>query len=163
MSQLYCLDANILIQPWNNYYSPELCPNFLDILTGLIDEGIIFCTSEVQREILKTDDGLSDWIKEHPNFVREMDEDVQMKLREILHQFPYLVNATKDRSMGDPWVVAHAWSANATVVTKETKSNSVIRIKIPDVCEHFNIRYIDEFAFLKEVGISFNAKKGNSV
>jgi len=158
MSNLYCLDANVLIQPWNNYYSPSLCPNFLDILSELVDGNVIFCTSEVQREILKEDDALSEWIKAHPSFVHEINEDVQIKLREVLSQFPYLVNATKDRSMGDPWVIAHAWSLNATVVTSEIKSNSVKRVKIPDVCEHFNVRYIDVFKFLEEVGISFDAK-----
>jgi hypothetical protein len=158
MKILYCLDANVLIQPWNNYYSPKLCPNFLDILSKLIDEGIIFCTSEVEREILKEDDALKDWIQSHPKFVHEIDEDIQIKLRKILAEYPYLVNATKDRSMGDPWVIAHAWSVGATVVTSEIKSNSVKRVKIPDVCEHFKVRCIDVFDFFKEVGISFDAK-----
>ncbi len=158
MKHLYCLDANILIQPWNNYYSPKLCPNFLDILSELVDEGIIFCTSEVQREILKEDDALSEWIKSHPSFVHEINDDVQVKLREILSVFPHLVNAKKDRSMGDPWVIAHAWSYSATVVTTEIKSNSVKKVKIPDVCEHYKVRCIDVFTFLTEAGISFDAK-----
>lgn len=155
---IYCLDTNVLIQPWANYYSPDLCPDYWDVLSELIAEGTIFCTDEVRRELIRVDDGLSEWIKAHPEFVHDIDDDVQIKLRTILQKFPRLVDTIKDRSMADPWVIAHAWSTGATVVTKEMPSNSVKRIKIPDVCRAFNVRCIDDFAFLKEVGISFNAQ-----
>jgi hypothetical protein len=158
---IYCLDTNVLIEPWNKYYSPDLCPDYWEVLTELVSDGKIFCTDEVKREVLKVDDGLSYWIKTHPEFVRDIDDDVQVKLRTVLQKFPRLVDTKKDRSMADPWVVAHAWSAGATVVTKEMPSNSVTRIKIPDVCQVFKVRCIDDFSFLKEVGISFNVKQNH--
>ncbi len=155
---IYCLDTNVLIQPWNNYYSPELCPDYWKVLAELVSEGTIFCTDEVRRELLQADDGLSEWIKVNHEFVRDIDDDVQIKLRTILEKFPRLVDTIRDRSMADPWVIAHAMSADATVVTKEMPSNSVKRIRIPDVCQEFNVRCIDDFIFLKEVGIRFNVK-----
>jgi hypothetical protein len=156
---IYCFDTNALIQPWNKYYSPQFCPDYWKILEELITEGIIFCTEEIRREIEKVDDGLNDWIKAHPGFVRDIDDDVQQKLRQVLSRFPRLVDTIKDRSMADPWVIAHAWSANATVVTKEMPSVSVTRIKIPDVCRAFKVRCIDDFQFVKELGITFSVQR----
>ena len=135
------------------------CPDYWDVLSELVARRAIFCTEEVRREVIRVDDGLSEWIKTHPEFVHDINDDVQIKLRLVLQKFPRPVDTKKDRSMADPWVIAHAWSAGATVVTKEMPSTTVTRIKIPDVCNAFKVRCIDDFAFLKEVGISFSVQK----
>lgn len=31
----YCLDANVLIQAWQKYYSPKLCPDYWQVLNYL--------------------------------------------------------------------------------------------------------------------------------
>ena len=156
---IYCLDANALIEPWSKYYSPELCPDYWDALSELAEKRIIFCTDEVRREVVKVDDGLSAWVKARPDFVREVDDDVQTKLRVILQRFQRLVDTIKDRSMADPWVIAHAWSVGATVVTKEIRTDSAKRIRIPDVCHALNVPCIDDFEFLKQVGIRFRVQQ----
>jgi len=153
----YCFDTNVLIEPWNNYYSPKLCPNYWDVLENLIKQGTIFCTEEVYREISKVDDELYEWVKNNPSFIRTFNEDIQDKLRRILKVYPRLVDTKHDRSMADPWVIAHAWSEMATVVTKEMPTNSLRTVRIPDVCKHFSIRCINDFQFLEEIGITFHA------
>jgi len=80
-----------------------------------------------------------------------------------LHKF--LVDNTRQRSLADPWVIAHAMNSNACVVTKEnleTAANSK-RIKIPNVCENMGIRWINDFAFIEEVNISFYCVIGISI
>lgn len=42
ISNTYCLDANVLIQAWQKYYSPVLCPDYWKILDSLGSEGRIF-------------------------------------------------------------------------------------------------------------------------
>jgi len=32
VQHIYCIDANVLIQSWQKYYSPDLCPDYWDIL-----------------------------------------------------------------------------------------------------------------------------------
>ena len=32
---VYCIDANILIQAWQKYYSPEICPSYWEVLNDL--------------------------------------------------------------------------------------------------------------------------------
>ena len=156
----YCLDTNVLIQAWNTYYSMDLAPKYWDILDEMANKGIVFCTHEVKREIEKVDDELKKWTKQRDYLFRDITEDVQQHIRDVLKAFPRLVDTTKDRSMADPWVIAHALAEKATVVTKEmiTPAGSK-RIKIPDVCDTFSVRCINDFEFVREVGITFTAKK----
>ena len=157
--QKYCLDTNVLIQAWNSYYSMELCPEYWEILDDLAQKGAVFCTQEVKREIDKIDDELKEWIKHRPYLFREIDEEVQHHLRDVLAKFQRLVDTAKDRSMADPWVIAHSLAENATVVTKEmpTPAGSK-RITIPNVCREFDVRCINDFQFVTEIGIRFSAR-----
>jgi len=156
----YCLDTNVLIQAWNTYYSMDLAPKYWDILDELAQEGTVFCTHEVKREIEKVDDELNKWTKARDYLFRDITEDVQQHIRDVLKAFPRLVDTTRDRSMADPWVIAHALAEKATVVTKEMITPAASkRIKIPDVCSTFKVRCINDFEFIREVGITFSAHK----
>ena len=48
---VYCLDANILIQAWQKYYSPEICPSYWEVLNGLGKKGVVFIPELVYEEI----------------------------------------------------------------------------------------------------------------
>ncbi len=163
MSKIYSLDSNALIEPWNKYYSIQLCPEYWEILDRLGKEGRIFCTEEVKREIEKVDDGLKSWLSKRPHLVKSISNEVQQKLREILVSFPNIISVGADRSMADPWVIAHAFVTNATVVSKEyavPERQKDSRIKIPDVCRHFGVPCINDLQFVNEVGIKFSARLG---
>ena len=151
----YCLDTSALMEPWNKYYSMDLCPQYWDVLNDLGEKGIVFCTHDVKREIEKKDDDLFAWIKDRPFLFREVTEQVQENLRGILASHSRLVNTAKERSMADPWVIAHAMAENATVVTKEGFAPR--KIKIPDVCMALKVPCIDDFEFLRRVGVRFSA------
>lgn len=162
-SSNYCLDANVLIQAWQKYYSPDLCPNYWDNLIQLGKEGRIFIPSMVYDEIVKTEDNLSGWLKESEIPIRQITESVTKSLQQIYSSNPvhkFLVDNTKNRSLADPWLIAHAMNESVTVVTKEekvTQSNSK-KIKIPNVCENLGVRCIDDFEFVKEIGIRFSSR-----
>lgn len=55
----YCIDANVLIQAWQKYYSPKFCPDYWNILDELGNQGKILIPQMVQEEITRTDDDLS--------------------------------------------------------------------------------------------------------
>jgi predicted nucleic acid-binding protein len=157
----YCLDTNVLIEAWNKYYSMSLCPEFWEILDDLARRGIIFCTMEVKKEIQKADDGLSNWVGTRPHIFKEVTEDVQANLRIILEKHGRLVDSSRGRSTADPWVIAHANSEKAVVVTKEgIEKTGSKRIKIPNVCIDLGIAWMDDFQFFNEVGMKFSAKLG---
>lgn len=157
--QRYCLDANVLIQGWQKYYSPKLCPSYWEILNKLGKANRIFIPRMVADEIEKTDDDLKEWLKSCSIPIVEIDGPVTNYLTQIyaaneLHKF--LVDSTKQRSIADPWVIAHAMNEKACVVTKEEKvTSSVTKIKIPNVCENMSVRCIHDFEFVEEIGMRF--------
>lgn len=156
----YCLDANVLIEAWQKYYSPKFCPDYWDIINKLGAEKKIFIPNEVAEEIIRTDDDLAIWLKGSKVPVAKTTESVISCWQVILAAHPdhmRLVDSIKGRSLADPWVIAHAIDQSATVVTKEniaTASNTK-RVKIPNVCKNMGVRWMDDFQFIDEVGIRF--------
>ena len=159
----YCLDANVLIQAWQKYYSPKICPGYWDMLDSLGSKNIIFMPEMVYGEIVRTDDYLSKWLKSSKISIKKIDEQVTKCLKDIYSADPnhkYLVDNTKARSLADPWVIAHALRENAIVVTKEEKVTALnsTKIKIPNVCDKMNVSWINDFQFIEELGIKFKCE-----
>lgn len=159
----YCLDANVLIQAWQKYYSPDLCPGYWDNLIELGKEERIFIPSMVYDEIVKTEDELSVWLKTSEIPIRPITESVTKALQEIYSSNPshkFLVDNTKARSLADPWIIAHALDEKVTVVTKEEKITQLNskKVKIPNVCDNMGVRWINDFEFVREIGIRFSSK-----
>lgn len=159
--QLYCLDSNVLIQAWQKYYSPALCPSYWDVLDQLGCDKKIFIPQEVFDEITKTEDELSGWLKMSHIPVNKTNQSVANSLRTIFSSDPshrLLVDNVKQRSLADPWVIAHAMSENACVVTKEQiiSAANAKQVKIPNVCKNMNIRCIDDFEFAREMEMKFS-------
>lgn len=156
----YCLDANVLIQAWQKYYSPKFCPGYWDLLNDLGSQRKIFIAEEVYNEITRTEDDLCNWLKNSKIPVHNIDEYVAKCLQKIYAKDPShidLVDSTKGRSLADPWIIAHAMKVGATVVTKEEKVTALNsrRIKIPNVCDNMGISWINDFDFISELNIQF--------
>lgn len=161
----YCLDANVLIQAWQKYYNPTFCPDYWEVLNELGIQEKIFIPEEVFREITRTEDELSNWLKSSKIPIAKITESVTKRLQNIYLANPVhknLVDNTKARSLADPWVIAHALDNNAVVVTKEEKVTALNskKIKIPNVCENMGVRWINDFEFVNEIGIKFNCYFG---
>lgn len=117
----------------------------------------------VEKEITRTEDDLSVWLKSSHIPIKTITENVAACLKKIYSNNPkhlFLADNMKYRSLADPWVIAHAINENATVVTKEEKITSLSskKIKIPNVCENMGIRWMNDFEFIKEIGIKFSCK-----
>ena len=158
IADIYCLDANVLIQAWQKYYAPRLCPDYWEVLNELGIQKKIFLPELVFEEIIRTEDDLTDWLKQSKIPVQKIDEAVTRCLQAIYSKNPLhknLVDNTKARSLADPWVIAHAINKKATVVTKEEKVTALNsnRIKIPNVCG-----WINDFDFIHEFNIKFSCK-----
>lgn len=162
---IYCLDANVLIQAWQKYYSPKICPDYWDRLNELGKAGIIFLPSMVYEEITRTEDELSDWLKKSDIPKEAINEDVTNKLKLIYSSDPkhkLLADNTKGRSLADPWLIAHAMSRGAIVVTKEemiTRADSK-KVKIPNVCKNMGVPCIDDFEFIHQLHFKFACTLG---
>jgi hypothetical protein len=169
-AHIYCLDANVLIQAWQKYYAPEICTDYWEILNELGKQGRIFIAEEVKNEIVviddkeKKEDDLSKWLKRSSIPVHKATENVIKCWQNIiqansLHKL--LVDNVKGRSLADPWVISHALDKKATVVTKESpiiSLNAKKPVTIPNVCDNMGVRWIDDFAFVKEIGLKFSCR-----
>ena len=167
MVNKYCLDANVLIQAWQKYYNPKFCPDYWSVLIELGRQNRIFIPELVYEEIVRTEDDLSRWVKTSRLPVLTITEAVTICLQKIYAYSPVhknLVDNTKARSIADPWVIAHAMSENATVVTKEEKVTALssTRIKIPNVCDNMSIRWMNDFDFVHELGMKFTCSITNN-
>jgi hypothetical protein len=159
----YCLDANFFVQGWNKYYSPDFCSGYWDIIDNLGKSGIVFIPQEVMSELQKKDDNLKLWLKDKKHLEHKINLIVQNCLKQMYSADPshkLLTNSEKNRSMADPWVIAHAMAENAIVVTKEVKDTSPAskKIKIPNVCENMKIQCIDDFEFIRRLKMNFECK-----
>jgi len=160
----YCLDANVLIQAWQKYYNPALCPGYWDVLNTLGEQGLIFLPDAVHDEIIRAEDALAEWLKSSSIQIKKITENVTICLKKMYAanaQHKLLVDNTKARSLADPWVIAHAMNEKATVVTKEEKITATgsNKIKIPNVCDNMGVRWINDFTFIAELGISFTCNR----
>lgn len=156
----YCLDANVLIQAWQKYYSPKLCPDYWEVLNQLGYDGRIFLPQLVYDEITRTEDELSAWLKQSRIPINKITSPVTACLQNIYTAHPShkkLVDNTRSRSLADPWVIAHAIHEKAVVVTKEEKVTAINtnKIKIPNVCDHMGVLWVNDFQFIESLGIRF--------
>ena len=166
--QKYCLDANVLIQAWQKYYSPMFCKDYWNVLDEFGKQGTILIPEKVFEEITRTDDDLAEWLKKSSIPVIEINENVTNFLRMIFAANPShknLVDNTKNRSLADPWIIAHAINEHATVVTKEEKvtATNTLKIKIPNVCENMGIPWINDFQLIERLHIQFSCRISGSL
>jgi hypothetical protein len=164
-TKTYCLDANVFIQPWQTYYSPNICPDYWVLLRELGLSKRIFIPEAVYEEITRTEDDLANWIKSSNIPIHKIDENVTKCLKDIYENNPihkFLVDNTKQRSLADPWVIAHAINEKACVVTKEEKVTALSskRIKIPNVCDNMGVDWINDFQMVNELNIKFSCTMG---
>lgn len=159
----YILDSNVLIEAWVKYYSPVFCTGYFSSIERLGEQGRLAIPQKVYDEIERKSDELFEWVKNSQIPVRPMTEGVQKALRRLYEKDPKhrrLADTAKNRSMADPWVIAHAMDEEAVVVTKEEKivTPGSQKVKIPNVCDTMGVRCIQDFEFIKEVNIKFQAE-----
>jgi uncharacterized protein with PIN domain len=114
--------------------------------------GGVFVIEEVVRELERKDDGIHEWIKERGAMVVPIDSEVQKYVVQIMSKYGRLVDSKKNRSVGDPWVIALAQARRLAVVTGEKATGSLAKPKIPDVCKDLGLPCIEIVDFFRKQG-----------
>jgi hypothetical protein len=137
-------------------YPIALFPSLWEKFDRLISESQMIAPEEVLFELEKKEDGLFGWAKDRPQLFRPLNAEVQNAVREILANFPKLVDSRKDRSRADPFVIALAMvTENGVVVTGEKNSGVPDKPRIPNVCEYFGIPYLRTLELIQRQGWKF--------
>jgi predicted nucleic acid-binding protein len=152
----YWLDSNTFIEAKKGPYAFDLAPGFWNHIEAQFDAGSIVCPLIVYQEICAGEDDLKSWAQaiynNKPVFLSPC-EAAQAKFTEIADwiQGKYPPAQISDfLSKADPWIIAQAATHNGTVVTREmpVPQNSQ-KIKIPNVCAHFAVPFINPYALLR--------------
>ena len=151
----YSIDTSALLDAWVRWYPPDIFSRLWENIDALIEEGNLIASEEVFVELEKKEDDVYSWAKERNHIFQPITEDIQNAVTEILINFPTLVDSRKDRSQADPFVIALAKVTNCTVVTGERNTGTSSRPRIPFVCEHFGVRYINIVSLIREQGWRF--------
>ena len=65
---MYVVDANVLIEAKNRYYAFDLAPGFWKWLERVNEGGAVCSIDPIFEEIIKGDDELKMWAREHRSF-----------------------------------------------------------------------------------------------
>lgn len=139
--KVYCVDTSSLLHAWARAYPPARFPALWTALDQLIDAGRLVASIEVYNELQKKDDDVFAWAKERKEALfRNIDEDVQAAVVQVMAKYPKLVDTSTGKSGGDPFVIAVAMAiGSACCVVTEEAGGSDKSPKIPFVCRQENI------------------------
>lgn len=159
---LYLLDSNIFIEAKNRYYGMDFCPAFWDFLDRQIELQTIISTKNVFDELSSWDDELSDWIKDREDsgfFLPIDDKETQqefIKISNFIASAGYSPDAISTfLDVADPWIIAKAKTLEAILVSHEKSSPHAKKIKIPNVCDYFGVKYESPFEMLRNLNAKF--------
>ena len=133
----------------------DVFPAYWEHLDQMMADGQVKIVSEAHSELKICGDDLFEWVSNHNSAIVALDPKIQQAARDILQQFPGMINVRKQKSMADPFVVGHAHVISGTVVTEEIGSGNLRHPKIPEVCRAMEITCINPLQFIREQGLVF--------
>lgn len=159
----YIVDSNFFIQAHRAYYPIDVMTSFWDKIKVLANQGLIKSIDKVKDEIYGNSshqDALKIWcIDNLPNDFFINTNSVILEYAQIAQwassNTQYNQNAKEEflaAGLADPWLVAYAMNQGCKIVTYEkSQPNSKKRIKIPEVCNQFNVSYVDTIEMLRQL------------
>lgn len=159
----YVLDANVFIEAARHYYAFDLAPGFWESLVRHAEDGRVQSIDGVKQELERGKGPLADWAKSNfaDAFASTDDQDVVAAYAEIMiwaQAQSQFTDAAKDEfaRVADGWVVAYGKAKGRVVVTHEVPApDARKRVKIPNVCQAFDVPFVDTFKMLRELGVQF--------
>lgn len=148
----FSLDTSGIIDIWTRHYPPDVFPTIWVKMDAAAKNGEIWIIDEVAKELKRKEDGAHKWVKEREAIIVSIDSEVQEHVLEIMRRYGRLVDPRKNKSGGDPWVIALARARGLTVVTSEKHTGSLRRPKIPDVCKDLGIPCVEVIDFFRKQG-----------
>ena len=135
---MYLVDSNVLIEAKNRYYAFDIAPGFWAWLEHAYLNSIACSIDPVREELIRIEDEVADWSRNHPEFFRPVDAATSMHLAPLTtwtNSRNYENAAINDflTNTADFYMVAYARAHNHTQVTHEQPSpNSRKRVLITD-------------------------------
>lgn len=148
---MYSIDTSAVLDGWVRSYPPDVFASVWAGLKRLGNNGTLVASEEVIEELKKKEDGAWKWAKAELT-VHTIDDEIQRVVADILRDHRRLVDERRNRSKGDPFVIALAKMKGFAVVTGEKPSGNLEKPRIPDVCGALNIKCISLLELFREQG-----------
>ncbi len=152
----YVLDTNIFIEANNRYYGIDFCPAFWDWISSN-DE--VCSIDKVKYELFAREDTVSSWVREHEDLFKIIDNNVEQSLQDVsswVISQNYIGSAIRDFFLkADYFLIAYAHANNLILITHEKMENTLNKIKIPNVCQAFNVQCMNTFDMLRQERVKF--------
>ena len=162
---LYLLDSNFFIQAHRAYYPLDVVTSFWEKVNELAIIGSIKSIDKVKKELYDNsshEDELKHWCQEHlpedffidsSNSIGNYIKIVEWANSKSTHYKPRAIAEFLEADLADPWLVAASIGQEITIVTYEkSEPEGKKRIKIPEACDAFGVRYINTVEMLRELG-----------
>lgn len=164
----YLIDTNSLVTPYRSYYSFDFGYTFWNQLRDSILNQKIFFTRSVYDEIVeKSEDVLTVWLKNidglkiitesnNPNIMKNYQDIMQYIQESGLYKETALTKWASD-SIADALLIATAIHLQYSIITFERPTGNLSpkqpskNPKIPDVANHFGVKCISLFDFMREM------------
>lgn len=162
MRYRFLLDANSYIAAKNFHYRMHIVPGFWDWLDTQAENGQVASIEMVRTELLSYGDSLTDWAKHRESHFLAVDDAATQQccadIANYVQSVPSYAEPNRNLflSGADPWLIAKANVLDATVVTHEILVGpDSKKVKIPNVCQHFNTKCCDIYDLLDRLSAKF--------
>jgi hypothetical protein len=156
MDKVHYIDSNVLIEANNRYYGMDICPGFWRWLDLSFESGRVTTVPQVMSELTSANDNLASWVKEKKPYLKVVNDEPTQKNYANIAEYINGTGAAPEHiesflGGADGWLIASAMrEGDAVIVTQEIPVGENSRkVKIPNVCSHFEIKYIGTFELLK--------------
>lgn len=168
MSDRFLLDANTFIEARDRYYAYDICPGYWTALIQLHKAGRVFSIDRIRAELVPKKreewDDIAQWIDRSvpETFFKKTEDQAVIDAFQDMVNWVYgesqFTDAAKAEfaSVADGWLVAYAAKNGLIVVTHEDyRPDAKRRVPIPNVCEEFDVDYVNTFEMLRTLGVRF--------
>lgn len=158
---MHLLDANAFMEANRLYYAFDLAPGFWTWLGGSNLSGKVGSIDAVKDEITAGTGDLVTWAEELPAsfWVADTDDVVAAMAQQATWANAPARNYRQQAvdefmASADLKLIAHGMVSGAIVVTREQPApGSEKKIKIPDVCNEFEVGWTDPFSAYRALGL----------
>lgn len=163
----YIVDSNFFIQAHRMYYPFDVVPSFWDRVGDLAAAGRLVSIDKVRKEIYKNEDDLTNWCE--TNLAKGFFQNSQTVIQHYIHVVQwadsmgghYTTSALDEflnADEADAWLVAYALADvdHRVIVTHEiSQPGRKNKIKIPDACAPFGVRYVNTIDLFRQLRVRF--------
>ena len=156
--KIYWIDSNVFIEAQADLFPFKIVPGFWKHLDDKLADKTLRSSEMVYKELVSYGDDLSKWIKirKQNGVCVPITSDVEnnyQKIADYVHATYDDANANEFLRGADGWIIAHAMATEGVVVSQESQKHpDAKKARIPDVCDHFDVKCIKVMDMLKEQG-----------